>query len=365
MKKFVTLLIIAAAWYFAGMNRQPYVMAAAICGMIFVVFSFVFARVQKHFLSADLPDQENVIYKDHENPLVIHTENRSRLPVNRYRVTVLMRYKGSKNSSLRKLNGSAGRRNDNKENISVLYYNAPYSGTIRISLLRLRVYDFFMIFSSSKKLENVMREVIVLPVPKKMNIAMPPFGTYTNEPVAQSTSDKKGDDQSEIRLIREYREGDLTRHMHRNYSARTEKIWIKEFQKENDYIFDLYLDTSSKEKAKITDMDAFNELVGSVLNNLMEYDIIIKIHYFDKASGNMKMYELDKKSSADDFMVTMLKSDPFCREEEFRSVCSVTPSDNVMLIDLSLNWYFGGRHIFRFDKNNISNELITNYFDLV
>ena len=236
MKKFVTLLIIAAAWYFAGMNRQPYVMAAAICGMIFVVFSFVFARVQKHFLSADLPDQENVIYKDHENPLVIHTENRSRLPVNRYRVTVLMRYKGSKNSSLRKLNGSAGRRNDNKENISVLYYNAPYSGTIRISLLRLRVYDFFMIFSSSKKLENVMREVIVLPVPKKMNIAMPPFGTYTNEPVAQSTSDKKGDDQSEIRLIREYREGDLTRHMHRNYSARTEKIWIKEFQKENDYI---------------------------------------------------------------------------------------------------------------------------------
>ncbi len=364
MRKFVTLLIIAAAWYFAGMNRQPYLMAAAICAVIFVVFSFVLARVLRHKLSADIPEQSSVIYKDHETPLIIRTENRSRFPITKYCVTVLMRYKGNKSSVLRRLNGSAGRNSDNKNNTASLFYTAPYSGVVRIYLLRLRVYDYFMIFSSSKKLHDVIHEVIVLPSPKKMNITMPPFGTYTNEPVAQSNSDKKGEDHSEIRLVREYRQGDLIRHMHRNYSARTETIWIKEYQKENDFIFDLYLDTSSAEKLSVTDIDAYSELLCSLLNNLMEYDIIIKIHYYDRASNDMKLYELDKKSKIDDFMTEFFKAESFCTEDEYCAVCKVSPEDNVMLINTSLNWYFGGKHIYTFNKDNIIDEITKQYFEL-
>ena len=364
MRKFVTLLIIGAAWYFAGMNRQPHVMAAAICGMIFVVLSFVFARVQKRMLSADFPEQDNVVFKDHETPLYIYAQNRSRLPVNRYRVTLQMQYKDDKKAVVRKLNGNAGSRSDNKENNAMLYYTAPYSGMLSMTLQKLRVYDYFMIFSSSKKLNEIKRDVIVLPVPKKMNINMPPFGTYTNEPVAQSTSDKNGEDHSEIRLIREYRAGDLIRFMHRNYSAKTEKIWVKEFQKENDYIFDLFIDSSFDKEHDVTDTDAFIELVSSVLHNLMEYDIIIKIHYYDRSSGDMKLFELDKKDDADEFLVTFLKADSFCSREQYSAVCRISPSDSIMFIDTELNWNFNGRHIFTFQKETLLDDMTKQYFDL-
>lgn len=364
MRKFVTLLIVAAAWYFAGMNRQPNVMAAAICGMIFIVLSFVYARVQKYYLSAYFPDQDNVIFKNHETPLYIHTENRSRLPVSRYRVKLHMQYRDDKTNTVKKLNGNAGRSKDNSNNNAMLYYTAPYSGMLRVSLLRLRVYDYFMIFSSSKKLKDISKDIAVLPVPKKMNINMPPFGTYTNEPVAQSASDKKGDDQSEIRLVREYRQGDLTRHMHRNYSARTEKIWIKEFQKENDYIFDLYIDSSYEGEHDITDTDAFIEVLSSVLHNLMEYDIIIKIHYYDSESADMRLFELEKKEDIDEFLVTFLRAEPLCTKESFSSVCHIRPTDSIMLIDFGLNWYFNGRQIWKFSKEKLIDDITGRYYEL-
>ena len=221
-----------------------------------------------------------------------------------------------------------------------------------------------MIFSSSKKLKDISKDIAVLPVPKKMNINMPPFGTYTNEPVAQSASDKKGDDQSEIRLVREYRQGDLTRHMHRNYSARTEKIWIKEFQKENDYIFDLYIDSSYEGEHDITDTDAFIEVLSSVLHNLMEYDIIIKIHYYDSESADMRLFELEKKEDIDEFLVTFLRAEPLCTKESFSSVCHIRPTDSIMLIDFGLNWYFNGRQIWKFSKEKLIDDITGRYYEL-
>lgn len=363
MKKFLAILIIGAAWYFAGMNRQPTVMAAAVCGVIFVVFSFILTRILKRRLSADLPDQQNVVYKNSEAPLIIHTHNKSRLPVNRYRLHILMRYKGEQDGTVRRLNGSAGSRV--QDDTATLYFTAPYSGIITVSLLRLRVYDYFMIFSSSRKLRHIRRDFIILPIPQEMHLRMPPFGSYTNQPVAESNSDKPGDDHSEIRLVREYRNGDLTRHMHRNYSARTEKIWIKEYQKENDFIFDLFLDTSFDTPLTVEDKDAFYELLYSLLYNLMNYDVIINIRYYEKRSGGMQTYELNSKDDVNDFTVHFFRAEPFCTKEVFSSVCSVAPSDGVMLINSSLQWFFNGKHIYTFRKQTITQELSRRYFDLL
>lgn len=365
MKKIVTIIILAATWYFAGMNQQPSVMAAAVCGLVFVIFSFLLARILKHFLSADIPPQKNIIYKNTEAELTVHVENKSRLPVNRYKINILMKYRGEKKGTQKKFNGNASGGKDSKDNTAVIYFTAPYSGIIDVSMTKLRVYDYFMIFSSSKRLKNISGEVIVLPPPRKMHIRMPAFGSYTNEPVAESSSDTKGEDHSEIRLIREYREGDLTRHMHRNYSARTEKIWIKEYQKENDYIFDMFIDTSYSSELMTDDKDAFYEMVNSVLYNLMEHDIIILIHYFDKNKGGLIMYELSDKSHIDDFTAVFFRADTFCTKEEYASVSRTDVMSEAMFLTTSLEWFFNGKHIFTFKKGKILQELEQQFFDLV
>ncbi len=364
MKKIVAVLLLVLAWYFAGMNRQPYVMAAVICGIIFIVLSFILTRILKRDLTAEIPKQNTVIYKNMQAQFTVCTRNRSRLPVNKYKLTLQMNYRDSKDKAVKKLSGSACPAGSEGDNSAEVYFAAPYCGMIDAELLRLRVYDYFMIFSSSKKLSGVKGEVAVLPPPRKMNIVMPPFGTYTNDPVAESTSDKKGEDHSEVRLIREYRDGDLPRHIHRNYSAKTEKLWIKEYEKENDYIFDLFIDSSSETRLTVEQKDAFFELIFAVIKNLMENDIIIRINYFDREKGGLILYELTDKNNTEDFMIDLYKADIFCGRDEFLRVCNLSADDNVMVLNASLEWYFCGRPVYRFSRQSIYYELVDRYFDL-
>lgn len=364
MRKVAAFIILALAWYFAGMNRQPYVMAAAVCGVLFVALMFIMSRLLKHNMTVVLPKQNNIVYKDNESELSVQAENSSRFPVNKYTVSVNMKYRGEKKGVSRKLSGRADSKKGNSNNTATIFFTSPYSGIIDVSLTKLKVYDYFAIFSSGKKLVNVKEQMVVLPPVRKMNIQMPPFGNYTNEPVAESSSDKKGEDHSEIRLIREYREGDLTRHMHRNYSARTEKIWIKEYQKENDFIFDFFIDSSTDVQFDAAQRDVFYEVVYSVLGNLIEYDVIIRIHYYDRDKGGLVMYEMTRKNELDDFAVIMMKTDVFCSREEYTAVCKTDALSQSMIITASLEWLFNGQLIYKFDNNNAVQELTERYFDL-
>ena len=364
MKKLVTVLLLLLAWYFAGMNRQPYVMAAVLCGIIFVALSFVLTRILRKRLSADIPKQSNIIHKNTQAEFIVTAANKSRLPVNKYKLTLKMKYRGSDSSVVKRLSGSACPVSYNDDNSAVVYFAAPYSGIIDAEITRIRVYDYFMIFSSSKKLRGKTGEVAVLPSPKKMNIKLPPFGTYTNEPVAETAFDKPGEDHSEIRLIREYREGDLTRHIHRNYSARTEKLWVKEYQRENDFIFDMYIDSSSDHTMTAGDRDAFYEMVSAVIHNLMENEIMLRIHYYDREKGGIVLYELSDAEKTDEFVILLLKADAFCSREEYESVCNIAAIENAMILTAALEWSFRGRPVYKFEKNNIELELVNRYFDL-
>ena len=364
MKKLVTVLLLLLAWYFAGMNRQPYVMAAVLCGIIFVALSFVLTRILRRRLTADIPKQKNIIYKNTQAEFIVTATNKSRLPVNKYKLTLKMKYRGGNTATVKKLSGNACPKSDNDDNSAVVYFAAPYSGIIDAELTRLRVYDYFMIFSSSRKLRGKTGGVAVLPTPRKMNIKLPPFGTYTNEPVAESFFDKPGEDHSEIRLIREYREGDLTRHIHRNYSAKTEKLWVKEYQRENDFIFDMYIDSSCDHPLSTEDRDAFYEMVSAIIHNLMENDIILRIHYYNREKGGIVLHELSDPEKTDEFIILLLKADSFCSKEEFLNVCNIAAIQNAMILTTQLEWSFCGRPVYKFEKKNVCLELVNRYFDL-
>ena len=167
-------------------------------------------------------------------------------------------------------------------------------------------------FSCSKK-PGSKNEIFVLPKPKKLRIILPEFGAYTANSITESSSDKSGEDHSEIRLVREYRDGDLTRHIHRNYSAKTEKLWVKEYNKENDHIFDFTADTSG------------SELTAELLD--------------------------------------AMTSDLSCTREEFSRAAAGLSSEG-MVINTGLEWFFLGQHVFTFNRGNVVNELLGNIFDL-
>lgn len=357
MKKPVALILLLIAWYFAGMHQQSALMAAVICALILTVCNIIFVLVMKPKITPHIPPQENRFYKNTESALKLTLHNAGSLPVNRVRIRLSLRYMTEKRDTHRKLNAAAAARSDTE---AELYFSAPYCGMISARLSKVQVYDYFSFFSAGKKLSDQEQHLYIYPQPKELRLIMPPFGAYTAKAVADSSSDRSGDDHSEIRLVREYRDGDLIRHMHRNYSAKTEKLWIKEYNKENDYIFDLFLDTSDSTLTTEI-LDALYELVCSITSSLVKMDVIIRLQWYDRNINGMHTVPVSDEASLEEALPLLYRSDLRCTREEFNAADTAA---NGMVINSRLEWYFLGQHVFTFTPDNLENELFGNVFDL-
>ena len=362
MKKIAAFLLIFATWYFAGMNRHAPMMATMLCALLVIVVSFVLSRALRGKIDADIPAQKTFAFKDAQTPFVFHIQNRSRLPVNHFRLSFSMKYRSQKKRIYKRLYGSAAGKNDKESSMSEFYFTAPYCGLIDVSLHRIRVYDYFRLFSTSKKLHYDSAQIYVLPFPKNVKIDIPYLLTAVGEPNAQVTSDAGGDDFSEIRLIREYRDGDLMRHIHRNYSARSGKLWIKEYYRDNDRKINVYLNTSSKQPLSADLLDAYYELVSSVLTSCVKYGLSMRINWLDAESGQAREYELRCSDDVSALLAMLYCTNTACSPEAFAAVFGDT--DSGMVLSASLQWIFGGVPVFTFDKKTLSAQLESRVFVL-
>ena len=355
MKGLVTVLTMLAVWYFAGMFRQTWMMVLAVCIGLLAVLMTAAAIYQRLRLRLSLLKSRSIAFKKLEKEVAIKAENRSRLPVNRYKVKLLIRYTTDKTGVKRRLNGCAGGRKENDDNISEFYINAPYCGVIRIELKKISVFDPLTLFSSGARIKG-SGEILVFPVEKRMNLIMPAVGSYDDIPLTDTRAPKQGDDHSEVHLIREYRPGDLTRHIHQNYSAKTDSIWVKEFTKDNDLIFDLFLDTSDSKALKTDEWDAFYEIVFSVLIALVNRDVSVNVHYFDREKGGVSQFSVNNDSLCAELLAKLYFADKDCKREELFGNTDINAPGR-MLITTGLEWYFSGRPIYRFNKEKTEAEL--------
>ena len=364
MKKIIAFLLLAITWYFAGVNRQPALMTAFVCFAIALAAGFILPRVMKHFLHPELPVKMSVAFKETETEFSIISENRTVFPINRYKLTLGMKYRFQDKYTVRKLNGSVAGRSTGQEASAAFYFSAPYSGLMDISLRRLRVYDYLSVFSSSRKLSGKTGEIIVMPYPKEMKLIMPSFGAYSHLSYIDSSSDVKGEDLSEIRVIREYQHGDLTRHIHRNYSARTQKLWVKEYQKENDFIFDLLLDSSALPAPGTDDLDAFYELVMSVLWSIMGFSAVVNVKWFDKTRGGLTETLISSRTEVEPLMTQLLRTDIRCTPKDISGEEIREGMKKGMVVNTRLEWFFRDDRIYSFHKESIQAEIRDMSFDL-
>lgn len=362
MKKLAAFLLIFATWYFAGMHQRGPMLATMICAVVVVLVSFVISRVLKGNISADIPQQNNFAFKGAQTPFIFHVSNKSRLPAKHFRLSFFMKYHSDKHKDRKKLFGSAGGRSDDKNNLSEFYFTAPYCGLIDVCLSRIRVYDYFRLFSASKRIRNVSYQVCVLPYPKNVRIDMPYLTSSIGEPNAETVTSSSGDDYSEIRIVREYKDGDLMRHIHRNFSARTGKLWVKEYYRDNDRKISVYLDTSSEKPMTPSRFDAFCELVSSVLTAMSKYGLCMRILWLDSKTCQPCEFELRTPDDVPTLLSRMYKTDTRCKPENFYSVFPST--ENGMVLSSSLDWIFGGKPVFRFDEQNIGAQLESRVFGL-
>ena len=363
MKLIVVLMVLIATWYFAGMNSRAPMMIVLIGGIIFLVINRIIAFILARKTKVSVPPQKNLMYKNAEIPFYFEVMNNCRLPINKFLLSFTMKYITDKKTVRKRFFGSAGMMAKGQSEQAGFYFTPPYSGKIEITPKSIWVFDYLTLSANARRIKNSSGEVVILPYPKKIRIGMPNIGVYSADPVTEISSDKKGEDHSEIRLVREYQPGDLMRHIHHNYTARTRTLWVKEYQKENDYIFDLILDTSTVEKPDTETMDAFYEIVSSVADSLTEMDVILRVYWYDPAKKGMNLFIAGTKEESTRMVGELIHSASAVKPEDYAAAVG-SGELRGFRINTRLEWFFMDQLVFRFTKENVEQELQSNLFDL-
>lgn len=145
--------------------------------------------------------------------------------------------------------------------------SSSYCGNLTFSLITVKVYDFFHMFTLTRKL-NKSVNISVIPSFYSMQDYITENVTFISESNEFSPY-KSGDDPSEVFQIREYREGDKTSRIHRKLSYKYNEMMMKEFSSPINtkilVLFDLYCGQNKANKL---------EVVDSILHVLMAVTIL-------------------------------------------------------------------------------------------
>lgn len=358
MKKFVALVLIIFNWYFAGVYNQLPMMVMVIVELIFLVVMFIMSRYSRKKLNVDFLTKSMAVHKGSELSCRIKTDNKGKIPINRLKIKMQFEYSDNKKTIVKKnFYGSA----EQGENDSLEFgFCAPYCGIVNAKISSVRVYDYLAIFSARKRINSEMK-ISVLPQDRALNIEIPSFGQYEGIPSAEQFIIQNGDDHNEIRQIREYHEGDSNRFVHWNYSARTGMLWIKEYEKETDFRFDLILDTVVPNKATVEEWDAFYELLSAIVLGLLQNNSIVRVHWYNRKQKKFNVIEIENSEQCKKMLSQLYNADIISSNEEI-SKYAASISKSFMKLKFNLEWSFDEKIICNFSKENLDNEIANKTF---
>ncbi len=288
MSKIVLLLLAALTYYLAGMYLSLPLMILGTAELLLLIFLVILPRYLKRGLSVSFLKKSETAELGGEMrcQLVIH--NTGKLPVSRARLRLKLKYAGEKKEVTRRLYFGAAKGDSETE----FSFRTEYCGLIQIKADKLRVYDYMSLYSSSKPLDAYM-EAAVFPVSSPLDIDLP-AEAFDNTGVSELTADKTGENNDEIRQIREYRTGDSKRHIHWNLSAKTDKLWIKEYQKDADLTAGILLSCGGEIKTQ--QQSAFYSLFFSLALGLLQSAALVKVCWYDGGKGG---YIIDEAANAE------------------------------------------------------------------
>jgi len=107
------------------------------------------------------------------------------------------------------------------------YIRPDCCGAVRVKIEKVRILDYFHLFSVRMKKRSAETELLVLPEILKLHLQ--DTAEAVSSPESTRYADKPGDDPSEIFNIREYHPGDAVSRIHWKLSSKSDILFIKEF----------------------------------------------------------------------------------------------------------------------------------------
>lgn len=347
MKRLLFAALTLLTYYLAAMYRYPPLMALCGIELITAAVSVVLARRFCCALRPAFPQKGGAAQAETKFSCVIRIAYAGKLPTGRFHIRMRTEYPEEKRRTVFQLSDRCGHGGRDLE----FQLMPPYCGLLYIRLERLRAYDYFSLFSFQKRLAEEMR-VAVFPKPYAVQIDLSAWEGAGGQPAGEGTVSKPGDAHHEIRQIREYRAGDSTRHIHWNLSARTEQLWLKEYERETDSTVNLILDMAAE--PNIEERSAFYTLVSALTLGLLNNAAAVRLYWFDMEKHVWETALTDGAASCRDALFRLYQAGVFKAEPPDSSPpCG----ENAFRLDLSLTWYFGDTRLYQFSSETLEQDI--------
>lgn len=354
MKKIVFVLLMGITYYIAGMYQYQSLMVLFLAECFIFVGMYVLVKYFKWGLSVELEKRNEFAEKNETIRCGIKIKNKGRLPISRFKLRIRCEY-NNKETIVRNLYGGS----ECGEEFVHYEIEPRYCGILQTKLVFLQVYDYMALFSARTKLKEEMK-IAVFPAERRMNIELPAFASSRSYQHQLMTTDYTRDASYEVRQIREYQEGDSRRHIHWNQSARTDKIWMKEYEKEADNHVEFYLDTTGFEKAKEERRDAFYELLSAMVMGMLQKVPVVWVYWYEDQQNGLHVKEISNYEQCKEMlylfynMVHEKKNRVTIesRQEELRM-----DMESAFRLDIELRWYQGEKLIYQFTQESLEQEI--------
>ncbi len=305
MFSFVNLFgLIVVTAYMALMYRNESMVLLAYMEVTLFVLSFLWLLFRRITISGSIDVPIGISEAEKENLVKIKIRNKTRIPVTRMKAFIIVEdtVRGYKNWSWMKLpEVSAG------ENIFIKSIIFPGTGNYRISLKRIRVYDWTGLLYKDinvKSIENVQVMPQVHDVSVRLTLATKNF--YGEADVYDENM--PGYDNSELFEVREYQKGDRIQNVHWKLSAKQDEIMVKEHSLPKACPVILCLDFGHKKNTKLKEKAlAFMEIAVSISFSIMDAGCPHYIAWYDAREMDIKRVRVDDEESLFYFMGMLMQ----------------------------------------------------------
>ena len=341
MSKFAFIALALLTYYLAGMYLSLPLMIMGIAELLMLPFLFALPRYLRKNISAHFVKHSESVLEKAETSCEIVIRNEGRLTANRCQLRFRFRYYGEEKSKTSRLY-CGGAKGDSEASLTV---RTDWCGLAQVKLDRVRVYDYLGLFSASRALDNGT-DIAVFPREQALQIVMPDSACGA-EGLSEYTVNRPGEANDEIRQIREYRTGDSHRRIHWNQSARTDKLWIKEYERETDARAELLVSAAGDMTAG--KMSLFYKLLSAVVLGLLTNVAAVNVTWYDNGKGAFVSAEVSDIDSSREMLLMLYRTRLSGFSEEMRP--------HFLRVTTELELYGESGFLYRFSAEDLDREL--------
>ncbi|MCI9540669.1 MAG: DUF58 domain-containing protein [Lachnospiraceae bacterium] len=358
MRLFLFLFLAAMTYYVAGIYHSLSLMLLFVMEILLYIVMFLLPYYLKKGFFLEFLKQQEAVETGQDAACIIGVVNRARLPISRFSIQLCIWYNQDEKRMAKKLYG--GVKENGKENIEFLV-TTPYCGLLSIEIKKAAIYDYFSFFAAKKKIKKEMK-IAVFPKEQILHLEMPmPEYKGINQAEVDSLW-KSGTNHQEIRQIREYQLGDPIRMVHWNLSARTDQLWLKEYEVEQDNCFYIFLDMSISKNIGIKERDIFYKAFSALAFGLFYYAAYIVVYWNEREYQSLQSIQIEGKEGIRNLLLHLYQIDNLEKElsaEKKKEEMFLIEKGSLFKLNLKRELYYQNRFLFRFSKKKFEKEIVS------